>query len=276
MTGPVPRPPAVLLMALVLLAAAIGPGTAEAAPGLERAGTAGTGSAASEAPDRLTVPDLGPSEFLPPGGLPDRAGQPALFESIGDRIAVVTERLDAVDWRPPMAVLLFGYTREIDDDTLDHEGRRRVYDLVRSSPGAHIAAIVDAVDVSRSTVRYHLRVLEDADLVTGATVRGRHRYVPAGADPVRAAALFDGPTRTILEAIGRFEPVSITGIAEETGRAPSTVTHHLGGLEDAGLVARERADGRVLVSLEGTALGPNGRQPADPATSDPHVGLSAE
>lgn len=176
----------------------------------------------------------------------------------------------------PLGAVLLGYSRHANTEPLDNEVRRRVNERVRATPGAHIAAIVEATDVSRSTVRYHLNVLETAGLITGEMIGGKHRYAPAGEDLATAAALYDGPAREVLDSVARFEPVSVTGLADAVDRAPSTVSHHLDRLADVGLLERERADGRVVVSLL-----PEARQHVDevvpsPPEGEPRAGLTAE
>ncbi len=51
----------------------------------------------------------------------------------------------------------------------------------------------------------------------------------------------------MLDAVARREPASVGELADELGRDPSTVTHHLKRLEEDGLVERER-DGRAVVN----------------------------
>lgn len=238
----------VLLAAVVLLtAAAVGP----AAGGVltDRDG------AASDQPSGTTFAADVLGEDTAALGPSDRVSS-SVIDPVSDRIASPSDRVVATDWTPPVAVLLFGYLRQADGAPLDHEVRSLVFDHVRSTPGAHIAAIAEGTDVPRSTVRYHLRVLEEAGLIDGATVRGRHRYAPAGADLQLAAALHDDPTRAVLEAVDRFEPVSVSGLAEEIDRAPSTVAHHLDQLERAGLLTRERAGGQVNVRLDELSFDP--------------------
>lgn len=50
---------------------------------------------------------------------------------------------------------------------------------------------------------------------------------------------------TVLEAVARLEPTSGSELAATLDRDPSTVSHHLSRLADAGLVKRER-DGPAL------------------------------
>lgn len=166
--------------------------------------------------------------------------------SVGQLVTAGTD-LPAV--RPPLWLVVVGYTRHDELDPLENDARKRVFEAVSAAPGTYIAGIVDRTDIPRSTVRYHLRVLEREGLVAGETIGGKHRYAPADADLALEAALEDGPTAAVLEAVARFEPVSVGGLADELDRAPSTVSHHLDRLADDGLVERERDGRRVLVSL---------------------------
>lgn len=263
----------VLVAVIVLLTAAVGPAGGVLAD-LDRAGD-GPSQAASADTSRTTVAvDALPQERATVWTA-DRPSTP-VFDRVSDRITTPSDRVAASDWAPPVALLLFGYTRQADGTTLENEIRERVFQHVRSTPGAHIAAIADGTEVPRSTVRYHLRVLEDEGLIDGATIRGRHRYAPAETDLELAAALHDEPTRAVLEAVGRFEPVSVSGIAEEIDRAPSTVAHHLDQLETAGLLTRERTNGQVDVHLDGLALDPMKDGSVVAAEGDPRAELPAE
>lgn len=264
------RVPMVLLAAVVLITAAVGPAAGGVLADLDRTGD-GLGLATSVDTSGTTFADDVLRQGTAPVGTTDRLAT-SVVDPVSDRITTTADRVAAPDWTPPVAFLLFGYTRQADGATLDNEIRERVFHHVRSTPGAHIAAIADGTDVPRSTVRYHLRVLEDAGLIAGATVRGRHRYAPAEADIELAAALHDDPTRAVLEAVGRFEPVSVSGIAEEIDRAPSTVAHHLDQLESAGLLTRERTNGKVHVRLDGLTLDPA----ADPSLVAAEGGSLAE
>lgn len=267
--------PTVLLAVVVLLtAAAVGPAAGGVLADLDRTGD-GAGLAASADTSRTTFADDVLSQETATVGSSDRLST-SVVDPVSERITTPSDRVATPDWTPPVALLLFGYTRQADGATLENEIRERVFHHVRSTPGAHIAAIADGTDVPRSTVRYHLRVLEDAGLIAGATVRGRHRYAPAETDLELAAALHDEPTRAVLEAVARFEPVSVTGIAEEIDRAPSTVAHHLDQLESAGLLTRERSDGKVHVHLDGLALDPTEDRSVVAAESGQRAELPAE
>ncbi|GAA3600614.1 winged helix-turn-helix domain-containing protein [Kineosporia mesophila] len=89
--------------------------------------------------------------------------------------------------------------------------------------------------------------------------RGAARLAGSGTprsqeEPDRLAVLV-GPARaTLLRALTR--PTTTTGLADELGLAPSTVSEHLAGLLTAGVVHRRRSGRSVLYELEpsGVAL----------------------
>ncbi|USZ74662.1 helix-turn-helix domain-containing protein [Halorussus vallis] len=142
----------------------------------------------------------------------------------------------------------FRYSRHDDSDPLENETRAALYETVERSPGTYLSAISERADVSLSTARHHLDVLESEGFVTGAKVRGKRRFYPADVDDAElAAALEDEGTAPVLRALARLGPSHGGRLADDLRKDPSTVSHHLSRLEAAGLVERER-DGRAVVN----------------------------
>lgn len=142
-----------------------------------------------------------------------------------------------------------GLSRADVDDVLDQPTRAAIFDAIETSPGSTLTALAGVVGVAPSTVRYHVRRLRDAGLVDATELGGSTRFAPAGVDVDLAAALSEPSTAAVLDAVSRHEPASVTAIAADTERAPSTVSHHLSNLECRGLVERERVGEAVLTSL---------------------------
>jgi DNA-binding transcriptional ArsR family regulator len=156
----------------------------------------------------------------------------------------LTALLDRV---PPFLVPL-RYSRYDDSDPLEHDARERVYDIVNETPGSYLSEVSEEADLPLSTTRHHIKVLQREDLVTGAKLHGKRRFYPAYAEGIElAAALNDESTATIIRAIARVGAASVSDLADELGRDPSTVSHHLQRLEEDGIVTRER-DGRTVVN----------------------------
>lgn len=173
--------------------------------------------------------------------------------------ATVTERLRS-DTASRVA------SRTDPEGVLEQPTREGIYVSVRESPGIGLGELVEAAPVTKSTVRYHLRILRKAGLVESATIAGTLRFSPSGTDAELAGALSAGPTRAIVDAVEEHEPASVTAIAEATDRAPSTVSHHLGRLEERGVVDRERNGEAVVTTLSAetrAAIGSSGTLSAD-------------
>lgn len=146
-------------------------------------------------------------------------------------------------------VLSSGLSRTDANGVLNQRTRADVYAAIRDSPGTDLSALVDAVGVTKSTVRYHVDVLRDAGLVDAAEAGGALRFAPAEMNAELAAVTSAEPTAAVLEAVAEAEPASVRTIAEATDRAPSTVSHHLSTLADRGFVERERVGEAVVTRL---------------------------
>jgi DNA-binding transcriptional ArsR family regulator len=161
------------------------------------------------------------------------------------------------EWPEVVVAVGAGYSRWDDSDPLHHETRRDLHRSVVASPGISLSALVERTDTNRSTLRYHCRVLEREDLVETATRHGQRRFYPDPGwsgealdhDPALSAALRDDTLRAVLRAVYRTEPVSVGELAAELDCASSTVSYHLGRLEDDGLVDRHRDGRSVRTSL---------------------------
>jgi predicted transcriptional regulator len=152
----------------------------------------------------------------------------------------------------PVGAVLFRYSRFDDSDPLENDVRQQVYEAIERSPGTYISEMSSACDASRSTVRYHVRILEEEGLIVDEADRGKHRLYPAGSEtPELAAALNDTATARVLDAIARLEPVTVSALADDLDRSPGTVSYHLDRLTNDGLLERERMGNTVVTRLTG-------------------------
>lgn len=142
---------------------------------------------------------------------------------------------------------LFRYSQYDDSDPLEHDRRRAIYETIEADPGCYLSRVSDRADIPLSTVRYHVRILEDEDLVTAIKHNGKRRYFLETTDAELRAALAEPAKRDVLEALSDLGQAHNGRLADELERDPSTVSHHLAALEDDGLVVREK-DGRSIVN----------------------------
>lgn len=153
------------------------------------------------------------------------------------------------------------YSRYDNSDPLEHEARERVYEIVNDTPGSYLSEVSERAGLPLSTTRHHIKVLEREDLVSGAKLRGKRRFYPAYAEGIElAAALNDDSTASIIDALARLGAASVSDLADELGRDPSTISHHLQRLDEDDIIARERDGRSVLNTLSAearTALEPD-------------------
>lgn len=150
------------------------------------------------------------------------------------------------------------YSRSDQSDPLEHEDRQELVDLVYDSPGLPIADLSDRLGMPRSTLRYHVRILEEEQELASQHVLGRRRVFPAWMDSPSGvvAAMQDAGSRQVVLTLARIEPATVSRLADELGKAPSTVSYHLNRLESADVVVRERDGSRILSRLTPTAREP--------------------
>lgn len=142
-----------------------------------------------------------------------------------------------------------GPARTDANGVLEQPTRAAIYEAIRSTPGFNYAELAKAADVTKSTARYHVRVLRDAGLVEITDVAGTIRVSPAEADAELAGILRSESVGSVLTSVAEEEPASVTTLADATGRALSTVSHHLSSLESRGYVDRERTGEAVVTTL---------------------------
>lgn len=143
------------------------------------------------------------------------------------------------------------YSRIPRSRVLEHETRQHVYDLLQDTPGLSLEEIAASLELSRSTARHHLRVLEDAGLVRHA-VEGRCRiHYPSGAgDEALTRHLLENPRRRSIVELLSDEPASLGELCQALDANAGSVHFHLRKLSEAGLVERVE-NGSVAYRLAG-------------------------
>ena len=181
---------------------------------------------------------------------PPAEGIGQLPADLSDDSPAVQQMLELQDDAAPVLAVLLGYRTTGDSDPLDHDARAGLYDVIGESPGTYIAQAAERADLSVSTARYHLRVLEAEDLIRTNKQRGKRRlYQATAGDDEVAAALNDEATTAVVKAVRTNEPASVTDLAAALDRAQSTVSYHVSRLTDAGVLTRERDGDAVRIEL---------------------------
>jgi len=126
------------------------------------------------------------------------------------------------------------------EDHLALETRRKIYELIASSPGLHKREISRKLNISLSTVDYHLHYMEKRNIVVAREDRRYRRYFIAEKtmpEDSRIISLLRQETpRKILIFLLENPKAIHREICENIGKAPSTVSFHIRKLVEAGIL----------------------------------------
>lgn len=128
------------------------------------------------------------------------------------------------------------------EDYLALETRKKIYELILSSPGLHKREIARKLDMSLSTVDYHLHYMERKKLVTFKHDGKYKRYFVASITQDETAEkrimplLRQETARRIILFLLQHPEAIHKEVCEHVGKAPSTVSFHLKKLIDNGAI----------------------------------------
>lgn len=131
-----------------------------------------------------------------------------------------------------------------DDEALDLESRRRIYQLVKDQPGIHMREIGRQLEMPMGTLEYHLHYLTKAELLA---IREEGRYtryfvtheMDRREKDVLSLVRQETPRRVIVHVLQH--PGSSHGeILEHFDMSASTLSFHLKKLLEGGLLEKQK------------------------------------
>ena len=123
--------------------------------------------------------------------------------------------------------------------------RRRLLELVQEYPGLHLRDLSRRLDTPVRLVEYHAAALLDAGLVRDRRQGAYQRLYPVGESEVQAGderalgLLRKGvPLGIALVLVETPEGLRHADLCERLSSSKSNISHHLGDLEQAGIIIR--------------------------------------
>lgn len=139
------------------------------------------------------------------------------------------------------------YARVEGKQLLEHDARDEILRTLKREPGLCFQEIQDRVGLAPGTTQWHLRKLQRSNFLN-KTQTGRHtRYAPTGMDKTTlntVVALRDPSRLALARIIQRNPGITQTDLANATGIAQSTASHHLKHLIEENIITKRR-DGRA-------------------------------
>jgi predicted transcriptional regulator len=152
--------------------------------------------------------------------------------------------------------ILFSRLRE--DDVLDGV-RRLIFNHIEQNPGEHVAEIVRKLEISSSSARYHLLVLEyNEKVISHKSGKLKHYYSNRNGYGIYTngfeykdilSTLRNETARRIVRYLLTHKGANQKSIAESLGVHPSTVNWHARRLAGAQMVERVRTGKEISYAL---------------------------
>ena len=140
----------------------------------------------------------------------------------------------------------------VEDPELELLNRRKIYQVIDKFPGIHFRELFRKLTMSMGSLEYHLRVLEQNDLVYLEKEGGFSRYFVKGKlgseDKEIASMMQNDKLRTILFNLVLNPGLSHKELTERLGWPKSTISFYLKKLINKGVV-EERKDPKKSSSL---------------------------
>ena len=208
-------------------------------------------------PQLVTNPILDPQpEKQPEPGAPERSAEPGF----ADRIRAAFDQQFMMAGLATVVVSLLGVggfalvTRYVSPkEALKNPQRAMLYGFVRGNPGVHLKKLSEEFAMKTSSILWHIRKLENAELVRSERANGFRVFYPVdgGIEIKRVSraitALQNGNARALYEAIERRAGASPSQLATRLAIHGGTVRWHLRKLRDFGLIEElVREDGSTF------------------------------
>ncbi len=193
--------------------------------------------------------EKGPAEILDPEPPTTAPPQEEPAPGLGDRLRGAFADKMMVAGAVSIAVALVGMagfglvTRYISPkEALKNPQRAMLYGFVKATPGAHLKQLSEEFSMKTSSILWHIRKLESADLVRSERANGFRVFYPVegGVEVKRLSraitALQNTNAQGIYQMVENRPSANVKQISERLSLHPGTVRWHLRKLREFGLV----------------------------------------
>ncbi len=129
------------------------------------------------------------------------------------------------------------------DEILENEKRRRIYELIESSPGVHFREVQRLSNIPSSTLEYHLSYMVRKKVVFSETEDHHRRYYTRPLDPEDKkvlAALRQKRLREIVLIVLTKGKAKYQLLAEQLGLSRSTLSSYVNYLVGKDILVMEK------------------------------------
>jgi len=139
------------------------------------------------------------------------------------------------------------------DEFLELETRREIYNYILIHPGLHFRELSRKMNISKSTLEYHLKYLEKKNLAIVIQKERYKRYFISkkiGHEAKKILTILREETpRRILLSMKIYHPVTISYLSKDLDKAPSTISFHIKKLIKLEIVEKIHIDNQIKFGL---------------------------
>jgi len=146
--------------------------------------------------------------------------------------------------------ILGGYRRIHRSNVLENTNRVNIYGFVSSNPGTYPNEIIKKMEINKGVVEYHLRMLEEQNMIVSHKTDGKIHYflnesTYVEKEKVALVALKNETHRRIISVILNCGQITHETLAEKIGVSAPTINWHIRHLKEQGIV-RSDTNGRYM------------------------------
>ena len=165
--------------------------------------------------------------------------------------------LDLISALASVKVFVLSRINILDEEkVLLNDTRREIYNYILDNPGCHLRELSKNLNKSVSTITWHLRILEKANLVKSKKLGNKIIYYPASMDVRDLPLLYlkNETQKRIFEYLLK-NSTYLRKIAKDLNLNVETVRYNLRKLESLGIVESKEEGNKIIYKISESILG---------------------
>lgn len=147
------------------------------------------------------------------------------------------------------AILGFRITERA--DVFENSNRARIYEYIKTRPGAYLSEIIEKAGIDRGAARYHIKILKAHHKIEAYRESGKTRYFQNNStygeeEKKVVSALQNATNQRIISEIQNGNCNTNLALAREIGVSGATISWYVKNLKETGLIDETRI-GRSII-----------------------------
>ncbi|WP_456472637.1 winged helix-turn-helix transcriptional regulator [Methanocaldococcus sp.] len=168
-------------------------------------------------------------------------------------ISKLKEKLISILYKVFSLIIVIGRINVNDEEeVLLNNTRRMIYEHILDNPGIHLRAIAEDLNLSVSTVLWHLRILEKAGLIKKEKLDNKLTFYPTyiNKEDMPKFYLRTKIQREIFNYLKNCNGAHLRKIAKDLDKNVETIRYNLKKLEEMGIVKKKEDKNRIVYFLD--------------------------